>query len=435
MKKIMVLLALAAGIQLANAQKSEEACKKAVASAKAASQDPKKNVKVATWMNLAKASMEAYNAPQLNGMLGHGRQEIQLLLTGIKPVSTTTETLGSGDYIVDHYASCDYYYSPDEILQMIVVTRPYVQDALPTALEAYSKAAEVDVKGSKKKDILAGIENIVKAYQDEAMNEYQFGRFLAASERFESAADAAATAPLSRIDSACIYNSGLTAYMAGNFERTKTMMEKCIELGYYEGGETFAKLAESQKQLKDTVACKATLEKGFELCPDNQSILVGLINLYLETNDDPSKLFTLLDIAKIKEPANASLYYVEGNIRKQLGQIEEAVAAYDKCVEVNPDYEFGYIGKGLLYYDEAIKYVDQAQNEFDQKKYEALEEKAVDAFKLALPAFEKAFGITKELPTKVGVAEYIKNISFRFRRDAEYQEIYDKYNEFVKANS
>lgn len=430
----MILLALVAGMQLANAQKSADACKSAVTKAQAACNDPKKAEKTATWLNLAKVSMEAYTAPQLNGWIGANRQELQLLMNGAKVLSTSTETVNGANYLVDHYATCDYYYNEAEQLQMIIVTTPYVDNALAIALGAYENAAKYDPKNAKTKDICAGIAKVAESYQNEAINSYQMGKLDSASDNFQKAADAAATSPLCKIDSASLYNAGLTAFMSGNVAKAKAGMEKCIAINYYEGGEVFAKLAECQKQLGDTLACKKTLEEGFAKCPENQGILVGLINLYLDTKDDPEKLFTLLDIAKKNEPSNASLYYVEGNIRKQLGQKDEALAAYAKCAEVNPAYEFGYIGQGLLFFEEAVKYQEEAQNEFNDRKYMALVEKCDEALKNAMPALEKGFEVTQEKATKIGLAEYLKNIYFRFRDQAEYQAKYDQYNSFIKDN-
>lgn len=206
-------------------------------------------------------------------------------------------------------------------------------------------------------------------------------------------------------------------------------------MNYIEGGEVYAKLADCEKALGDTLACKKVLEEGFAKCPDNQGILVGLINLYLDTNDDPEKLFSLLDVAKKNEPNNASLYYVEGNIRKQLGQIEEALAAYGKCAEVNPSYEYGFIGQGLLHWEQAVKIQEEAEKEFNDRKYQALVEKFDAELQAAIPCFESAFELTQANEVKVSLADYLKNIFFRFRDKSDaYMDSYNKYNNFVKDN-
>lgn len=433
MKKLMLIAALAVISTSAFAQKTEEATQKAVAAAQAACNDAKKATKLATWMNAAKVNLEAYIAPQGVGMVGVGRAEITMLLNGKKPVETVTRTVAGKEYLVDVFTNADYYYQND-ILQFIITTRPYVENALETALGAYAKAVELDIKGSKTKEIADGINKIATYYQNEALNAYNFGEHAQSSVLFQKSFEAAATAPLSRIDTSVIYNAGLTAFMAGDMPRTEGLMKECLKYNYYEKGDVFAKLADCQKAQKDTVACKQTLEMGFEKCPENQGILVGLINLYLDTNDNPEKLFSLLDVAKKNEPNNASLYYVEGNIRKQLGQHEEAVAAYDKCAEVNPEYEYGFIGKGILYSEQADQISQKAEREFNDAKYQILVEQYNDVLGKAIESFETAFGITKDNQLKLNLASYLKSWLYRFRdKDDAHKEAYEKYNEIVKT--
>lgn len=431
----MILLAFAASIQLASAQKSADAVKKAFDAAQAACNDAKKATKTATWLGLAKAATDAYSAPQLNGWVGGSRQELQMVMGGNRPMSTEEVTVNGATYSVDVYPTCKYYYGQNGALALIEVTKPVVENALETAVSAYESAAKTDPKGAKTKDICDGLNKVVGFYQNDAIAAYTLGNYGQASELFQKAVDAAATQPLGKLDTACLYNSAFTAIAAGNHAAAKPKLQQCIAAGYIEDGEVYAKLAECEKSLGDTLACKKVLEEGFAKCPDNQGILVGLINLYLDTNDDPQKLFTLLDVAKKNEPNNASLYYVEGNIRKQLGQKEEALAAYAKCAEVNPAYEFGYVAQGLLYWDEAVKIQEESEREFNDAKYQKLVEKFDEALQNAIPCFEKAFEVTKDNGTKVSLADYLKNINFRFRdKDAKYQEAYDKYNNFVKDN-
>ena len=140
------------------------------------------------------------------------------------------------------------------------------------------------------------------------------------------------------------------------------------------------------------------------------------------------RLFELLNEAKKNEPNNASLYYVEGNIHAKLGEIDEAVESYHKCAEIDPKYEYGYIGEGILRYNQAIELQDKAQNEFDDAKYTALVQQFEDVLKKGIDPFEKAYELSKDEGVKSSIAEYLKNIYYRFReQDAKYQAGYDKY--------
>ena len=191
--------------------------------------------------------------------------------------------------------------------------------------------------------------------------------------------------------------------------------------------------AAPKKSAPKKAESKKVLEDGFTKYPESQSILIGLINYYLENNEDPEKLFELIDHAKKNEPNNASLYYVEGNIYKQLGKREEALKAYYSCSEINPDYEFGYIGAGILYYELALEYQDKAQNEFDDKKYMELVSEFEKALENAYEPFEKAFNVSKDDSIKINIAEYLKNICYRFReKDQKYEAGFEKYSTIVK---
>ena len=52
----------------------------------------------------------------------------------------------------------------------------------------------------------------------------------------------------------------------------------------------------------------------------------------------------------------------------------------------------------------------------------------------ALEPFEKAYNITKDNQLKVSIAEYLKNIYYRFISNGpDYEAGYKKYNEVVKT--
>ena len=436
MKRILIALAVLLAVQVADAQtKSPEAAKKAVESAEAASKDAKQATKVATWLKLASSYMDAYNAPAGSAWLGASKQELQLIMGNDRPVSVEEVVLGTDQLIKETYSNKEFYFSPAGQLVLINVTQPVVEDALGGALEAYKKAYEVDAKQSKTKDIVTGLSTIAQKYLDEGMNSYTFGDLVKASQLFEKAVEASATAPLSKVDTTALYNAGYTAWAVKDYERAKNFFEQCLAANYYyEGGEVYAKLGDVYTNLGDAKKAAELLEQGFVKFPQSQSILIGLINYYMTSGENADRLFVLIDEAKKNEPNNASLYYVEGNIYKELKNYEKAVESYMKCAEINPEYEFGFIGAGILYYERAVELSEQASNEFDDKKYNALVEQFEQALLDALEPFEKAYNVTKDNTLKVSIAEYLKNIYYRnISKGAEYEAAYNKYNEVVKT--
>lgn len=436
MKRILLALTVLLSVQLADAQvKAPEAAKKAVDAAEAASKDAKKATKVATWLKLATAYMDAYNAPKGSAWLGASKQELQLVMGNDKPVSSENVVLAGDPLVKEVYAEKELYFNQNGQLILIIVTKPVYADALDKAFEAYKKAYEVDVKKSKVKDITNGLNLLTQNYLDDGMNCYMFEDYAAASKLFGKAAEVSSAQPLNKVDTVALYNAGFTAWMVKDYPRAEEFFNKCLDINYYyEGGEVFAKLSDIYNNTDRKDKAREVLELGFTKFPQSQSILIGLINYYLESKQSPDRLFELIAEAKKNEPDNASLYYVEGNIYNELGQKDKAVEAYYKCAEINPEYEYGFIGAGILYYNQAIEIQDKAAAELDNAKYEALVEEFEKALLNALEPFEEAFAISKDDSIRVNIAEYLKNIYYRFStKGAEYEAGYNKYNEIVKT--
>ena len=437
MKKVLIALALIASVTFANAQnnvKSLSAAKSALEAAEAAANNAKKATKVATWLKLASSYMDAYNAPMGNGWIGAQAQELNLVMANQRPTSEENVEINGNQYLKKSYATADYYFNQAGQLAVIKVTKPIVEDALGKALNAYKNAYKNDPKATKTADIVKGMENIAEKYTQEAYDAYTFGDAAAASKFFEAAANAVADAPVSKFDGESTYNAGFTAWAAEDYNRAKTFFQKCIDNKYFgEEGDIYAKLADIADKQGDKEGSKNILEEGAKAFPSSQSILIGLINYYVSAGEDTERVFTLLNEAKKNEPNNASLYYVEGNINKELGKVDEAIASYRKCAEINPEYEYGYIGEGLLLYNQAYDIQEEAQAELDDAKYNALVEKFEVALKGCIAPFEKAIEVTKDDSLKPSIAEYLRNACYRFREEPGFQEKYDKYSKLVNG--
>ncbi|MGN0202513.1 MAG: tetratricopeptide repeat protein [Candidatus Cryptobacteroides sp.] len=435
MKRILIALAVLASVQVAGAQ-SVETAKKNLEAAKAATMNEKKATKVATWVNLGNKYLDAYNAPVGNAWVGADVTSLTLAMGNDKPVSTENVVVNGSNYTKQVYKDKDIYINEAGVVEIIKVTNPVCADPLVNALEAFKKAAEVDVNRTKAKDIAVGIQSIVEKYVTDAYSAYSLGDTEGARNMFESAFFASLTEPYNIADTSSLYNAGFTSWAIGDNTKAKECLEKCLSYGYYEEGEVYTKLADVMSKLDTTKAgkqsMKAVLEEGFSKFPSNQGILIGLINYYISSGEDTDRLFTLLDDAKKNEPSNASLYYVEGNINLQLGNVDKARDSYRKCSEINPQYEWGYIGEGMMYYNQAIEIQDKAQNELDDDKYMALVKEFEVVLKNCLEPFEKAFELTKDESIKMTVAEYLKNANYRFSsQDPKYKEAYDMYYEYL----
>ena len=224
MKKLLIVLAFLASVQVADAQ-GVAAVKKALDAAIADSQNAKKATKVTTWTKLGETYISAYNAPAGNVWVGAGETELKLAMANEKPVSVENVVLGGDQYVKQVFANKNLYLNTSGILEMIEVTKPLVDNPLDKALEAYLKAAEIDTKGTKTKEIAAGIKSIVDKYNTEGYTSYTLGDAGAAQSYFEKAFNASSQKPSEAIDTSALYNAGFVAYSSESFEKAKNYFD------------------------------------------------------------------------------------------------------------------------------------------------------------------------------------------------------------------
>ena len=434
MKRILIALAVLLAVQVADAQtKTPEAAKKAVESAKAASENPKKATKVATWTKLASTYMDAYNAPTGNLFLNTPRVQLEQMMAIKKPLATEQVEVEGTPYIREDHGDKYLYFDAQGVLRIIDVTKPVFEDALAGALEAYVKAAEYDVKGSKTKDILAGIELVAAKYFDDGMTRYTFGDYQQAADLIAKAAEASLTEPLAKANETYLYYAGYIYSQAGDYQNAKKYFNKCLDIKYYaEGGNLFPALAEVYTQLGDEENSVAALQKGFELFPENANVLVGLINYYLPKEGGEAELLSLIDKAKTAMPDNPSIFRVEGDIYKRLKDYEKAEASYYKSMEIAPNAPDAYIALGGYFIDRGNEYFNQGQETYEQAAYEALMEKYDEMCIASLDPLVKAYELIEDANFKREIANTIKSVCFVLRnKDAKYQAMYDEYNGYL----
>lgn len=434
MKKTLIALSLILSVSMAYAQpKTPADAQKGVDKALAATQDAKKATKAATWMALGKAYVAAYEQPTRNLLQGLPQTEVKLSIRDQRVLGSEPFKGSEAEYTKDIYADKELFYGPSGALDFWYVTKPAIEgDILALAQNAYLKAYELDPKA---KGIAEAMEDIHAKIASEALAAYLMNNLPESADLFKKAAAATENPVLNKVDSMNIYYTALISGAAGKKAQAIEYYNKCIDLKFYQEGNVFSNLGDIYRQEGDTTAWKATLENGFASYPQSQGILVGLINLYRETNDDPNKMISLLRNAQENEPDNASLYYVEGDIYKQMGNNEEAIKSYEKSFQVNNNYVFGILGIGILYYDNAVKIQEKAGEELDDLKFNELMKEVDVNLEKAIEPFERAFGITKDKDIQVAIAEYLKNIYFRLReKNADYQAAYEKYNNMLKEN-
>ncbi|MDO9613069.1 MAG: tetratricopeptide repeat protein, partial [Bacteroidota bacterium] len=192
----------------------------------------------------------------------------------------------------------------------------------------------------------------------------------------------------------------------------------------YSGARTYQLISSSYMQKQDTVGALGVLKEGLKEYPDNGTILVEVINIYLNSNrvDDALKY---LDIAIEQDPKNSSYYFARGTLFDKLQKPEEATTSYLKAIEYKDDYFDAYYNLGAVYYNKGVKQIDVANAvpSNQPEKYEEEKEKADIEFKKAIPYMEKAHEVN---PTDKFTMESLKTLYYRLKMLDKHAEIIEK---------
>ncbi len=302
--------------------------------------------------------------------------------------------------------------------------------ATPTrvALDSYRKAIALDAKGNLRKQINNQLKMMSFTVNNAAYDFNDSKDYANAFDCFEQILAIDSITEPGKIDSASVYNAGITAEEAKNFEKARYYYNRCIDIRYGESP-VFVKLANLDKDQGDTVAYMATLERGMKVYPnDCQPLLVEIINHYI-TSKQSDKALEYLTKAIESDPKNSSYYFAQGALLDQLGKPDEAKASYEKSIEINPEDFAPWLNRGVQEYNKAIEMAKVANDipANKPKEYDAAIAAAFEQMNLAIPYFEKANALK---PTDAYTMQCLKECYYKLR--SSHPEYNDKYND-IKA--
>ena len=229
-----------------------------------------------------------------------------------------------------------------------------------------------------------------------------------------------------RFDTIAAFNIG----MSGVYSEDKTLAEstmpylkKCIDVNFMDP-RVYLFYARSEKQIGDTTAAFATLEKGRVLFPQELSLQLEQSQLYLETGQN-EKLIGSLKEAIEADPTNENLYRVLGQTFENVGDKENAIVYYKKAIEINPDFGDAIFNLGAIYVNDAAELYTEANNlPFEeQKKYDELKKQADDNLYKALPYLERSLELN---PTDQVVISALKEAYANLKMNDKLKALMEK---------
>jgi tetratricopeptide (TPR) repeat protein len=304
--------------------------------------------------------------------------------------------------------------------------KAFYADPLAEAYASYEKAMELDTKGLMKKKIITNL-----IYNSLAVNLFAQG-----SERFEAKDYEGALKSFETqikitesdkyagvVDTGMYYNAGLAAVNSSKYNEAIKYFEKCEEMKYL-GITPYYQTYESYLGLGDTIKAESILTGLNSKFPDDKTITLQLIDLYIKSNKNEEAL-KYLKIAKETDSSNYSLYFAEGIIYLNQNKYDEAITELTRSVKLKSDLYDTQYGLGAAYINKASEMFVKANEIMDVKKYSDAIDLANAVYAKALPYMEKANELK---PDDIYAMKSLQELYYRLKQPDKYAAIKAKLN-------
>jgi tetratricopeptide (TPR) repeat protein len=395
-------------------------------------QDPKKSLAPKTWFSRGELMQTVY---ELNGV----RKNIAIGLEGFmakslfgEPKSIETAELSNGTkqekYVYEGY---ELIFNNSKLANWNQ-TRYLVERPLDKAYEAFAKCQELDKEGKMAKKLLEKYTELAEQYQKEGISEYLKGTqadeakdvnlshnfYVSAFKNFKNAVEVNALPIINKQDTIYMYYAGFCANRAKDFSSAIKYLEMARSLKL-EDAAMYQLLGETYIETGDTTKGIAVVKDGISTIKENGALVIFLVNFYLKKGESQAAL-EYLKMAKEQDPSNKTLYFVEGTLYDKLNDFENAKTAYQKAIDMDPAYFEPTFNFAALHYNRAVKMIDDAVLEKDNKVYEQKINAAYKELEKVVPMMEKAAELG---PEDKAVLETLKNIYYRLKMTDKMEEI------------
>jgi tetratricopeptide (TPR) repeat protein len=314
-----------------------------------------------------------------------------------------------------------------------IATDPEVSIEFPNALilsmESYLKAQELDVKKRYEDEIKMGLDRVQIQANTVGIDNYNIEAFDVAGASFDLASLIAKKFDI--IDTMAIYNAALCYEKASLNELAIARYYECAEIEY-QVPNVYLFISTLYRNADNDEAALETLKAARLDYPREQSLIIEELNIYL-TSGDFEKAKANLELAAEQDPTNEILWFSLGSVFDNLGNIEEAIIAYLKAIEVKADYFDANYNLGALYFNQAVQGINNANDMWkprmtskEASAQKKLESSAKDMFSTAKPYLEMAFSVN---PQDLQTIRSLKDIYARTGEDDKFLQM----NDLLKA--
>lgn len=272
------------------------------------------------------------------------------------------------------------------------VNKANAESAFKIALESIAKAKALDTKKEQGKLIENADRNLSIMMQNKGVAAFKKSDFKEAFSSFKFIADVMPKDTLFNMYTA------IAATNAKLYDEAIKYYAITIDINPTNPA-LYQELAKSYLSKVDTANALKTIEAGRIKHPDFMGLILDELNLYL-AKGQVSKQIGKIENAVAKDPKNKTLLFVAGISYSANNQVDKAEAAYKKALEIDPIYSDAIYNLAVIYINKGNDFIIAANklpnNKASDAKYTELKGKFTKELSNAMPLLEKA----KELNPK-----------------------------------
>jgi len=391
-------------------------------------QNDKKNTKAKTWTTRAQALIDVYNVH--NDIINRGDAPDRVKIFLKEPTEIQTSQEGPNNVEIYVYDRIDLKFV-NGALESWTEKNKIHPDPLTEAQKALDEAMKLDSDGKAATDIKKVTQDLKLAYQSEAILKYESQDYQASYENFNNILKLNKLPHMNnQIDTILIYFAGRAAFENKDYTEASRLFEETASYNY-DDPLLYVLRKQTYFALGDTTKGVTAITEGFNKFPEDQSIMIEMINYYLDT-DQAEEALVMIQKAKAGDPTNVSFMFTEGTLFDKMGRVKDAENSYKQCIEMKPDYYDAHYNLGVLYYNEAVKVYEEASNIADNAAFEKKQAEGDEALKLAIPFMEKVAAMEttdqNSFDTKRSALETLRTVYYRLKLEDKRQEVINKIN-------
>lgn len=298
-------------------------------------------------------------------------------------------------------------------------------DPLTISYRAYVKALSINDKSGIQNEIKYKIALLENELQNAAIKAYNAQKYCNAFTRFEQALFLKQLPDIKgdtevEIDTALVYNCGLAALKAEDYDKAIAMLNGVVRTGYGEAS-TIVMLASAYQSKEDTISAIQVLENGLVKYPEDETILASMIQLLIDS-DNTDEALKYLDMVLVNQPTNVKYYILKADLYNQKADTEMAIAQYKAALKVVPENQIALYNLSVIYYNKGIEHRKLTDNVAmnDKESYKQILNQSEELWKMALPYAEKCYQLNA---TDDKVVELLRNLYYRLNLMDKYEVI------------